>query len=229
VQSAASWGLGGGVGVIPRAETEVWKERPVGQLFLPAVDAVWGAESFGPFRDTWCVAGATLEDARVVIAAQGAALQLLDTRARGAVEFNELCRALERNENGVGFAVLFRGLEIGVAGLVMALNALGMPTAASCRGHPDKYAWSEFPVVRFVADRARADCLFEISRRRAECGFIKESDDTLTLWFRSTDDANTFASHLLSEAERFRELSMPYFSAAPTPARVADPQESTRL
>jgi hypothetical protein len=194
----------------------------VGPLFLPEVEAVWGAEGFGPFRDTWCVAGATLDDAQVVIAAEEETLQSLDTRARGVAEFNELCRELERNANGPGNAVLFRGLEIGVAGLVTVLNALGMPTAASCRGHPDKYAWSEFPVVRFVAERARADCLFEISRRRAECGFVKESDDTLTMWFRSTDDANMFARHLLSEAGRFQEFSRPYYSEAPGATSVHD-------
>jgi len=75
------------------------------------------------------------------------------------------------------------GLEIGVAGLVYALAAIGAFPAASCRGHSGEHAWSDNPVVLFAADRVRAErlqplvessgCGFEIDAARPELLIIE--------------------------------------------------------
>ena len=63
------------------------------------------------------------------------------------------------------------GLELGVAGLVYALNAVGILTAASCRSHSASHRqWANYPVVIFAASRQQLEILQPMVEA-AGCGF----------------------------------------------------------
>ena len=62
---------------------------------------------------------------------------------------------------------------MGVAGLVYALAAVGCWTAASCRGHPKSYAFTDRPVVVLACDRHRASVL-QADVQQNHCGLTTD-------------------------------------------------------
>lgn len=95
------------------------------------------------------------------------------------------------------------GLEVGVAGLSYALNAVGIVTAASCRGHTPP-SWSKAPVVSFAADRVRA---VQLQRMVARTGCTFFVDDVrpnlLVVHGRSVTHTMALADALIDHADRF--------------------------
>lgn len=186
--------------MIPHAEIQVHSFIPEEATFwFPSGDELGepGEEGgIGHFRDTWYIGDVTLEEASEVAAEEQRIIELIDQAARTSPEFDVIATAIEFGNDPDGLpddlspsgavtelkelaaddggwaAATFQGLEIGVAGLVYALNATGCVTAASCRSHrrPDRRSWASHPVVYFAAPR-------EIARRlaplveRAGCGF----------------------------------------------------------
>src|SRR5690349_21111767 len=128
--------------MIPEADTEIWRSAPVA-VELPSGEDVWGDEGIGGgFRSTWCMAGVTTRDAGEVLVLEEQLLDQASNAAQDPAGFENACRRLEGFDDDVEVdePSQLGGLDIGVAGLVFALNALGMPTVASCRGHPG--GWS---------------------------------------------------------------------------------------
>lgn len=69
------------------------------------------------------------------------------------------------------------GLELGVSGLVHALNAVGIVTAASCRSHNQSHSpWSDYPIVVFAANREQL-ALLQPLVEASGCGFEVDSID----------------------------------------------------
>lgn len=139
----------------------------------------------GDFHDTHLILTDVLE-AQEVIQAELRAIEFLDTNASSAREFDDLASDVEYEladvpsddapallREGSWYGV--NGLEIGVAGLVHALNAVGIVTAASCRSHHQAHApWADYPVVIFAADNRQMEVLQPLVKTSA-CGF--EIDD----------------------------------------------------
>lgn len=126
------------------------------------------------FRDTWEITGIDTEIAREVMTTEAALVAIADRLAADEAAFDEVANAIEGAYVDDLIGVVpddaleqvrdlvessgmspTEGLDLGVAGLVHALCASGYRTEASCRGHPDPAAWSERPIVYFVADRQR--------------------------------------------------------------------------
>jgi hypothetical protein len=136
-------------------------------------------EGIGFFRDVWTIIDVTPAEAKAVIASEKAILDVVDQLADSPEHFDRLAYTVEwwnpdeqepddllQKERNAIESVMgehsanpLESLELGVAGLVLALAASGAVTAASCRGHATAEAWSEAPVVYFAAGEATARAL----------------------------------------------------------------------
>lgn len=180
--------------MIPR-----WEERL--DPTIPSTYAFWtprrediSEEGFGYFRDTWMIRGVGVRLARSVMAIEHELVAVADACSTGADEFDEIANALECSDlDGVPDRVressafepiahhyapgdgerLVEALDLGVAGLVHALSAVGCWPAASCRGHGPG-GWARYPVVCIAADRHRTQTLQPLVAA-AGCGF--DTDD----------------------------------------------------
>lgn len=149
----------------------------------------------GYFRDTWYLSDVSVDDAAYVVREETRCLSLADRLSTDATSFDAIASALEYGDidslpaelqtsdeaadlrelvgnDGIYSAEVFCGIELGVAGLVAALNATGYVTSASCRGHhyADRRPWADHPVVYFATDRQAASRLAPLVDA-AGCGF----------------------------------------------------------
>lgn len=93
----------------------------------------------------------------------------------------------------------FEDLELGVAGLVMALTTFGCITAASCRGHSGKRLWAPFPLVFFAADRQLTQRLQPLVAATG-CGFDIDDERPHLLWVGGPSIRHASAlAHLILE------------------------------
>lgn len=149
-------------------------------------------EGFGGFRDTWVIRDVGVRKAKALLEVEGQLIQLADGFSGDAEEFDAICSALENadaedlparlqhpaipEELAVHLGADYsptEGLDLGVAGLVYALVAVGCWTAASCRGHPKSYAFTDRPVVVLACDRPRASVL-QADVERTHCGLTTD-------------------------------------------------------
>lgn len=179
----------------------------------------------GYFRDTWYMADMTVNDAIHVARQEAACLELADRLATDAASFDAIASACESGytdslptelqtadeaadlraligDDGVYSAEVFGGMELGVAGLVAALNATGYVTSASCRGHhgTDQRPWADHPVVYIAANRQAVLRLAPLVEA-AGCGFTidDERPDLLVIEAPSITCTVCLASALLAD------------------------------
>jgi hypothetical protein len=180
-------------------------------------------EGWGGFRDTWYLGQISPSEAREAVAYEQEALDRLDYASSNQKEFELLAYALEWGEtidlpsallekfNNHGLKELMRdpddfsplgGLEIGVAGLVHALAAVGCVTAASCRWHGER-SWSDCPVVVFAAPAWKIGTLTELFRENG-CGLV---GDRGLLWVEaaSVADLHSLAGRIIKTRSRLRK------------------------
>lgn len=206
--------------MIPRIDVDLDAAIPSGYSFRTPKRSELSddGEGFGPFRDTWLIRGVRIAEAADVMREEARLVGLVDSLATTSEEFDALARALEGRqtvplpsrftdspimarlepdleEAQLGEFSPLADLEMGVAGLVYALGALGCWPAASCRGHPDEAAWSPIPVVIFAADRARAETLQPLVAS-ARCGFGVDRG-LLAVEARSIEDTMSLARAVL--------------------------------
>ena len=94
------------------------------------------------------------------------------------------------------------GLEVGVAGLSLALSAVGCLTAASCRSHPTEHSWSDYPVVLFAAPPWRVEILAQMLAPE-RCG-LGAGRDMLSIYAASVRHMHNLAERILAERARLR-------------------------
>lgn len=204
--------------MIPRVDiSSLSPELPGDATFWVPVAEEIDEEGFGYFRDVWAIVDVDRADAVALLQVERDLLRVMDAAAADATAFDHLARVLEwQDEEEADLAPdqleLLRpwldgvpkleGLELGVAGLVHAMSAVGMFPAASCRGHVGERAWSTYPVVLFAADRARAELLARLLHPGSG-GFVIDQarPDLLALGLASVEDAVAVAEALLA-AER---------------------------
>lgn len=214
--------------MIPRTPLQLVTSVPPGHTgWTPRRDDV-SEEGFGGFRDTWLIRGVGIREAKALIQVERELIDLADRYASDSVEFDAICSALEACDAGTLPARLrepsvpadiavhvhgdddyspSKGLDLGVGGLVYSLAAVGFWTAASCRGHSGKYAWSDHPIVAFACDRHRV-AAFQPWVESAGCGLttdehregllavVAESvEDTMALARMVTDHGSEFIPH----------------------------------
>lgn len=179
--------------MIPRSVQSVSAEVPVGATFWVPEEDDLGAHgeegSFEYFEDAWFIRRVSADAAASLVVAEKRLADLVDRYSDDAAQFEVVAHAIENDDptdlptDLVDALDLwdedeeFQGddlgnLEIGVAGLVAALNASKVITAASCRGHhrPGLGVWSTHPVVYFAGNRDQVEWLAPMVAA-AGCGF----------------------------------------------------------
>ena len=112
--------------------------------------------------------------------------------------------------------------DLGMFAACVTLCAAGCATAASCRGHPDKYAWSHEPVILFTADPARARRIEEVARATG-CGLASLEGGRISLYAQSVEEVLAFAALMIERRAEFDALPLPSSLAA---ARLFSSAES---
>ncbi|MFB2556778.1 hypothetical protein [Herbiconiux liangxiaofengii] len=170
----------------------------------------------GDFQNTELIR-TDLSEAHAVIDAEASAIRHVDLHSTTEREFDDLAADIEfevpdvPSDEAPTFIVEnnwygVNGLELGVAGLVYALNAVGIVTSASCRSHHQEYApWANYPIVVFAASRAQIDVLHPLVDA-ANCGF--EIDDVnrshlLAIVAPSVVEMMRLATSVLADSEDF--------------------------
>jgi hypothetical protein len=156
-------------------------------LRVAAADDLEPAAPSAYFRDTWKIK-ADDAAARALIETEAALVDLVDRLASDEDAFETIADAVEGGwvddiaevvpgealpavveRLEVDGASPTGGLDLGVAGLVLALAAGGYRTEASCRSHAGSRIWSDRPIVYFAAGRDLMRTLVPLVER-AGCG-----------------------------------------------------------
>jgi hypothetical protein len=209
----------------PRADVELHPELPdAAEFWTPGPDDI-DEEGFGYFRNVWPIVDVTEEEAREMLQRDRTASSFVSELASTEAEFDAIAKVVETGESdrakdltadkraalGPYIAededdpVPLEDLEVGVTGLVYALSAAGAYPAASCRGHPRDYAWSNMPVVLFAIDRCRAHVLAPLVRDTG-CGFEIDPArrELLSVCSASIEETISLAEAIIGKLPEFR-------------------------
>lgn len=210
--------------MIPRTPLELDASVPAEHTgWTPKGDEV-DEEGFGGFRDTWLIRGVGVREATAMVRLEAELVDLANRFSVDTNEFNAICCAIESADaeelpdrlrkpsvppelechmGNEDFSPT-DGLDLGVAGIVYALAAVGCWTAASCRGHPGTYAWSDHPIVVLACDRHRAAAL-QAWLAEAHCGFTTDGhrEGLLAVVAESVTDMMTLAGLVVSHKSEF--------------------------
>lgn len=127
-------------------------------------------------------------------------------RAADAAGFDAVLVEAPEAEAGDDFDWLFRGNDVGAAGLVLALCAAGFATCYSCRGHAD-LTGAPVPQVRLGTEPERLQVLARLADQ-SNCG-LETHDGLATVYARSVSDLHQLAQLLLDKRAVFDELPSP--------------------
>lgn len=176
--------------MIPRCDEPVDVAIPTTYQFWTPRSEDISEEGFAYFRDTWMIRRVGIRLARSVMTTERELVAVADACSTNGEEFDEIATALETSDlDEIPGAVresaafdtiacyyspgdrmsLVEALDLGVAGIVYALSAVGCWPAASCRGHVPG-GWAQYPVVYIAADRHRTETLQPLVAA-AGCGF----------------------------------------------------------
>lgn len=182
--------------MIPFFDVEIDASFPENlSMGLPPEDEV-DEEGYGYFHDVWAIGEVDRGEAVVIIEEERRIVDLIDRESTSCPEFEAMAKAVEEG-NSAHLPKSFKehrsdselarliealdeepaaldALEVGVAGLVYALNSVGCFTAASCRGHKADRPWSDFPVIFFAAERPTVLWLTPLVQESG-CGFADGS------------------------------------------------------
>lgn len=188
--------------MIPRSSVGVWCSEVPRALSVPAqADALAGYLDGNREYDS-SFAYSTWQDAEEVLSIEREAISGARS-ARSAEEFDERLDDYYEDEDLLALG----GLDAGVAGLTLALNAAGCLTTTSCRSHPGRpRAGIDYPQVRFYCDADRASITRELAAH-ARCGFAAGDDGVLEVWAPSVIEMMNLAAAVLSARDRFGALS----------------------
>jgi hypothetical protein len=179
--------------MIPRLSFSPDPEPPGEAHFgIPQVDPETGERDLGYFHEVWPISDVPVDLAVAVLSTELRLARLIDQSARDAREFELLAAAVESPspeyvmqaefahinaelmaEISDEFPPELGGLELGVAGLVLALAVHGCIPAASCRGHFGELSeprWADRPVVYIAAEKKHIERLVPLARVSG-CGF----------------------------------------------------------
>jgi hypothetical protein len=119
-------------------------------------------------------------------------------------EFDDVLAKVPDQERATDdFDWLFRHQDVGVAGLVLGLNAAGYATCYSCRGHADLP--DRVPQVRLTCAPERLPLLL-YAARNVGCGAQTDDYGLLNLYAPSADRLHRLAQVMLAHRAGFAAL-----------------------
>lgn len=198
--------------MIPRANIELWIDDPALAAGLPGPDEVEAAGfTDGNYQYEDYLAYTSWDEAAEALDVERDLIRSTDASATTPSDFDSTIDGdLEDWQ-----LIALNGLDAGVATAVLALNAGGCVTTASCRGHPGRYAndhGRDSPRVRFMADPARAT-LVRNAAAATGCGFGVEPP-ILEVFAQSVTEMIAFAQALVAARGAFDALPTPAHRAA---------------
>jgi hypothetical protein len=195
--------------VIPRDDVEIKWKVDYQELHTPsAQDLEYGGFATRQYSIA-LVLQATWELASEWLARERGIVARIASQAADAHEFDLLARKEEEdvtiadpNEGFVGAP------DLGMFAACLALCAGGCATAASCRGHPDEHAWSNYPIILLTADRDRARLVEDLARQSGS-GLASTGDGRLELWAPSVAEMLQLAELVIGQRKEFDRLPRP--------------------
>ncbi|GLY54985.1 hypothetical protein [Lentzea sp. NBRC 102530] len=167
-------------------------------------------EGFSVVRDYEPQVDITWEEAVECLDAEA---KWLDRAAasRDAEEFDELLYSAAEQEAGGGPDDLFRGIDVGVAGLVFVLSAAGYATCYSCRGHAGIMT-GRVPQVRLATEPDRLELLVGYAER-AECGLETDGDGLVNAYASTVLGLHKLATLISDDRAVFEAMENPSWLA----------------
>lgn len=212
----------------PRSDLDLVTTLPKNFAFKTPEPEDIDEEGFGFFRGVWPIVGGSLDYARELAARERELADIVATIATDEAEFDLIASDVEvfdpeeneeeffsfieprdagRLKSSLYDAPLLDGLELGVAGLVTALAAVGTYPAASCRGHVGPQAWATYPTVFFASDLQLALAL-EPLVAESGCGFRDGSangESLMIIESQSLVEAMQLTERILASEQAFKQ------------------------
>lgn len=161
-------------------------------------------EGFAMVRDYQALIGVSWDDARECVKAEARWLARA-AKAPTADEFDQILASAAEEEQPEEFDWLFRGLDVGVAGLTLVLSAARYATCYSCRTHPGHGAG--IPRVMMAVDLQRGRVLAEYAVG-AGCG-VESAGGLISVYAPSVGHLHTLAQTMLAARGKLEELPQP--------------------
>lgn len=162
-------------------------------------------EGFAVVRDYEALIDVGWDDAGVCVEAEARWLARA-AKAPTADEFDRILSSAAEEESPDDFDWLFRGLDVGVAGLTLVLSAAHYATCYSCRTHPGR-AGRHMPQVIMAADPQRARVLAGYAAR-ADCG-VESAEGLVCVYAASVQHLHALAQIMLASQADLERLPQP--------------------
>jgi hypothetical protein len=190
--------------VIP--EYDVTPAIDVDYASLRVLTAYQVVEGFAVVRDYQPLIDVGWDDARECVEAEA---RWLDRAAKAptAEEFDRILSCAAEEEAPDDFDWLFRGLDVGVAGLTLVLSAACYVTCFSCRTHPSR-AGDHMPQVIMAAEPQRVRVLAGHAER-AGCGVESMDGGLVCVYAASVRHLHALAQAMLDARAELEELPQP--------------------
>jgi hypothetical protein len=188
--------------VVP--EHEVTPVIDVDYATLEVPTAYQVVEGFAMVRDYQPLTAVSWDDARECVEAEARWLARA-AKAPTADEFDQILSSAAEEEQPEDFDWLFRGLDVGVAGLTLMLSAARYATCYSCRTHPGRGA--AMPQVMMAADPQRSRVLARYAVR-AGCG-VESAQGLISVYAASVTRLHTLAQTMLAARDELEDLPQP--------------------
>ncbi|MBC6451304.1 hypothetical protein [Actinokineospora xionganensis] len=167
-------------------------------------------EGFSLVRDYEPQFDITWEEAVECLDAEAKWLERAAT-TQDAKEFDELLYSASEQEAGDDFDYLFRGMDVGVAGLVFVLSAAGYATCYSCRGHAGIMT-ERAPQVRLATEPDRLQLLVGYAEH-AECGLETDDEGLVTAYAPTVMGLHKLARLMADDRAVFETMENPSWLA----------------
>jgi hypothetical protein len=128
-------------------------------------------------------------------------------KAPTAEEFDQILAGAAEEEAPDDLNWLFRGLDVGVAGLSLVLSAARYATCFSCRTHPS-IAGDHMPQVIMAAEPQRVRVLVGLAER-AGCGVESMEGGLVCVYAASVRHLHALAQALLAARAELEQLPPP--------------------
>ena len=190
--------------MIPRCD--VTPAIDIDYASLRVLTAYQVVEGFAVVRDYQPLIGVGWDDARECVEAEA---RWLDRAAKAptAEEFDQILAGAAEEEAPDDFDWLFRGLDVGVAGLTLVLSAACYATCCSCRTHPS-IVGDHMPQVIMAAEPQRVRVLAGCAGH-AGCGVDSMQDGLVCVYAASVEHLHALAEAMLASRAELEELPQP--------------------
>lgn len=191
--------------MIPKCDVTPTIDVNYARLKVPTAYQV--INGFTAVRDYQPLIDVEWDDARECMEAEARWLSRA-ARAPAAEEFDRILSGAAEEESPADFDWLFRGLDVGVAGLTLVLSAAYYATCFSCRTHPG-IVGDHMPQVLMAAEPQRVRVLTGYAARLG-CGVASVDDWGLVcVYAASVDQLHVLAQAMLTARTELEELPQP--------------------